>query len=422
MTRSLLIILVLVLSTFLAHFFLKDTGYALVQFRGYAIETSLLGLLLFGLLAYIAARLIIRSFTSVSDLGRAAGRYQKNQSRKKLTRGLIELAEGNYVRGERLLAESAHKSDTPVLNYLNAARAAQQQGAVDRRDNWLMMAYENDPDASRAVLLTQAELQAQDEDYERALATLRKLEEQSPGHPQGLALLATIYERLGDWDSLRELLPQLQKRKALSGDAIQKLTQKAHATLLSQGSARGDLVGLQRQWQSIPKKQRTDPVLSRDYVIALNRAGDQELAEQAIRKALKKGWDPQLVGLYGELENIDAGKSLGHVQGWMKSHPEDATLLLAAGRLAMRAGQPDAAVQYLERGLNIEPSPAAYQALGTILAETGKGEEAAKAFRKGLALATGRTESTLPTLTGGGASKNGDRPSTNPGTQSADTV
>lgn len=400
MIRGLILILMLVLSAFLAHYFMgADNGYVLVHFRGYAIELSVPGLILFAILAYVAVRMIVRSLTSVSDLGRAAGRYQKNRARKRLTQGLIELAEGNYARGERLLAESAHKSDTPVLNYLNAARAAQEQGAVDRRDNWLMLAYENDPDSSRAVLLTQANLQTQDEDYERALATLRKLEEQSPGHPQGLALLATIYERLGDWESLRELLPQLSKRKALSSDAIKLLSQRTHGTLLSDDSAQGDVVGLQRQWQQIPKKLKADPVLSRDYVIALNRAGDQELAEQTIRKVLKKDWDPELVGLYGELENIDFGKALSHVKGWIKKRPDNAALLLAAGRLAMRSDQATEAALFLQQSINIEPSPAAYQALGAALDETGNDEEAAKAFRSGLALATGKREDLLPTVT-----------------------
>ena len=380
---------------------MKDAGYALVHFRGYAIETSVLGLVLFAVLAYVAIRLIIRSLTSVSDLGRAAGRMQKNRSRKKLTRGLIELAEGNYARGERLLAEGAHKSDTPVLNYLNAARAAQEQGATDRRDNWLMMAYENDTDSSRAVLLTQAELQTQDEDYERALATLRKLEEQSPGHPQGLALLATIYERLGDWDNLRELLPQLRKRKAMSPAEIEALSQRTWGTLLGQDSARGDIMGLQRQWQNVPKKLQHDPILFRDYIAALNQAGDQPLVEQTIRKALKKGWDTELVTLYGELENVDAGKSLAYVKGWLKTHSEDPALLLTAGRLAMRARQPEEALKYLQSCINIDPSPAAYQALGAVLAETGEADDAASAFRKGLSLATGRIESRLPTLASG---------------------
>ncbi|MBT8136986.1 MAG: tetratricopeptide repeat protein [Gammaproteobacteria bacterium] len=398
MKRGLLIMIALVASTFLAHFFMKDTGYALVHFRGYAIETSLLGLLLFGILAYVAVRLVTRSLTSVSDLGRAAGRYQKKRSRSKLTRGLIELAEGNYARSERMLAESAHKSDTPVLNYLHAARAAQEQGATDRRDNWLMMAYENDVDSSRAVLLTQAELQSRDGDYERALATLRKLEEQSPGHPQGLALLARIYERLGDWDNLQELLPQLRKRKALPVDDIDQLAQRTWATLLTHDGETGDVTGLQRQWQKVPKKLKSDPIVLRDYVEALHRAGEHALVEQTIRKALKKNWDPALLNIYSELENVDTARSLAFVQGLLKSRGDEPQLLLAAGQLALRAGQAGEARTYLEKSIRLDPSPDAYQTLGAVLAETGDAEDSASAFRKGLALATGRVESTLPAL------------------------
>ena len=399
MTRGLILVIVLALATFVANFFMQDPGYVLLHFRGYAIELSVPGLVLFALLAFVALWLVMRAVRSPFDLGRAAGRYRKNQARNKLTRGLVEAAEGNYARAERLLAEGARKSDTPVLNYLNAARAAQEQGATDRRDNWLMMAYESDEKSGRAVLLTQAQLQMRDSDYESALATLRKLEENAPGHPQGLALLAGIYKQLGDWENLKELLPQLRKRKALPPAEIEALAENAWARLLEHDSSTGDLSRVQQHWQAVPKKLKGSPALFRDYVAALDRAGHQLQAEQAIRKALKKQFDPELVELYSQLDNIDGSMLLGNVQNWLKSRPEEPALLLAAGRLSLRAGLHEDAGRYLETALKVDPSPGAYQAYGALLAESGEAEEAAGAFRKGLAMATGNTESTLPAVT-----------------------
>lgn len=398
MKRGLLLLIGLVGATFAAHFFLSDPGYVLVNFRGYAIELSVPGLALFAIVAYFAVRLAIRLLRSPFDLGRATGRYRKDRARNKLTRGLIEAAEGNHARAERLLAEAAHRSDTPVLNYLGAARAAQALGATERRDNWLMMAYESDAEAASAVLLTQAQLQAGEGDHERALATLRKLEETAPGHAQGLALLADIYVQLGDWEHLREILPQLRKRKALPPARIEALTQQAWSRLLEHDGARGDVMSLQRQWQAAPKTLRNDTQFVRDYVAALNRAGEQALAEQIMRTRLKKHYDDELVDLYSRLEEPDAKVMLGHVEGWLRARPEQPAALVAAGRLALRAGEHDKARKYLETALAIDPSAGAYQVYGAVLTQTGATDEAAKAFRQGLALATGRIETTLPVV------------------------
>lgn len=398
MKRGLLLLVGIIGATFAAHFFLEDPGWVLVNFRGYELRLTVPGLLLFGVLAYIAVRLVIRLLRSPFDLGRATGRYRKSRARTKLTRGLIEAAEGNHARAERLLAESAHRSDTPVLNYLGAARAAQEQGAADRRDNWLMMAYESDAESARAVLLTQAQLQAREGDHERALATLRKLEESAPGHPQGLALLADIYREVGDWENLREILPQLRKRKALPAARIDELTTLAWARLLEHDGARGDVMSLQRQWQSAPKALRSDTAMVRGYAAALNRAGEQTLAEQIMRTRLKKHYDPELVDAYSRLEQIDPKIALGHCEGWLRSQPEEPALLVACARLALRAGEHDKARKYIETAIEIDPSAAAYQVYGAVLAETGATDEAGKAFRKGLALATGRIETTLPVV------------------------
>lgn len=418
MKRGLLLLTGLVGATFAAHFFMADPGYVLVNFRGVAIELSVPGLLLFAVLAYVLVRLVIRLLRSPFDLGRATGRYRNKRARTKLTRGLIESAEGNHARAERMLAESAHGSETPVLNYLGAATAAQEQGATDRRDNWLMMAYESDAEAAGAVLLTQARLQASEGDHERALASLRKLEETTPGHPQGLALLARIYSELGDWESLRAILPQLRKRKALPVEKIEALSQQAWTRLLEHDGARGDVMSLQRQWQAAPKKLRNDPRFLRDYVVALNRAGEPSLAEQIIRARLKKHEDAELVDLYSRLEEPDAKLMLANAEGWLRSRPEDPALLVAAGRLALRSGEHDKARKYLETAIELDPSVAAYQTYGAVLTETGATEEAARAFRQGLALATGRIETTLPVV----VAKDGAETAEAPPQAASDTV
>ena len=213
MRKSLILLFLAILASVLTHFMMQDRGYVLINFRGYAFESSVPGLILMLALIYLLIRGIIYLFRAPRKFGQAVSSQRQQRARRKLNRGLIEMAEGNWKKGEAMLAQGAKSGDMPLLNYLNAAKAAQLQGEHDRRDNWLMLAYEQEPDAGTAVLLTQAELQIGHEQYEEALATLRKVEDSNPKHTHTKVLMGTIYEKLGDWDSLYELLPLLRKIK-----------------------------------------------------------------------------------------------------------------------------------------------------------------------------------------------------------------
>jgi len=190
------------LGAFAAHFLLRDRGYVLVNFLGYSVEMSVPVLILALVAGYLAVRALLALWRAPRRLGEMVVERRLRRAGEKLTRGLIQMAEGNWSRGERLLARSVRGTDSPLIHYLMAARAAQLQGSDERRDNWLKLAYEELPEAETAVLLTQAELQLERCDYERALATLQRIQEAHPDHPVALALLARIYHALKDWDRL----------------------------------------------------------------------------------------------------------------------------------------------------------------------------------------------------------------------------
>ena len=211
MKLGLLVILTLVISAIAASVLLQDPGYVVINFRGYLVEMSVPALVAVFLVFLLAAWLLRKLFHAPRKLGGVAGRYRTGRAGARLTRGVIEVAEGNFAKGERLLTKSAAGSDAPLLNYLQAARAAHLLGQDERRDAWLRDAYEQSPEAANAVLLTQAELQLDQEQYEPALATLRRIEENSPNHSHALVLLGRLYFRLSDWTNLAALLPKLRK-------------------------------------------------------------------------------------------------------------------------------------------------------------------------------------------------------------------
>ena len=328
-----IVVAALILSAFAAHFLLGDPGYVAINFRGYLIEMSVPVLVSLVVLLVIGVWLIRRLIQAPRRLGEAAGRYRAGRAGLKLTRGMIEVAEGNFARGEKLLARAASTSDAPLFNYLQAARAAHLQGKDERRDEWLKLAYEQTPEAANAVLLTQAELQLDREQYEQALATLRRLEENSRDHSHALALLGRLYFRLQDWAQLTEILPRLQKQGRVKQATLDEWTVRIHRENFV-SAADGDAIVA--EWKSVPKRLRGNVTLLDAYYMSLMRVGLHDKAEKDLAAALKAEWRAPLVRLFGLVEGSDPSKQLKRAEIWLAKHGEDADLLLAAARLCLR--------------------------------------------------------------------------------------
>jgi HemY protein len=395
MKFSIIVVIATLVFAFAAHFLLQDPGYVAINFRGYLVEMSVPVLLGIAVMLVFAVWAIRKIIVAPRLIGEAAGRYRAGRAGQKLTRGMIAVAEGNFARGEKLLARAASTSDTPLFNYLQAARAAHLQGNDARRDEWLKLAYEHTPAATNAVLLTQAELQLDRQQYEQALATLRRIEENSRNHSYALGLLGTLYYKLEDWDNLGKLLPRLKAQGRVTDDMIRKWTVRVHHEHFDRAQD-GDAV--QAAWGNLPRNLRSDLDLLDAYFSALIRNGKHEQAEKELAAALKKEWRGPLVRLFGLVEGADASKQLKRAEGWLASHPEDPDLLLTAARLCLRNELWGKARSYLETVISLRPTPEAYQDYGRLLNRLGEGDAAADAFREGLGLVAGSPKTAIPHL------------------------
>ena len=395
MKFSLIVVIATLVFAFAAHFLLQDPGYVAINFRGYLVEMSVPVLVGIAVMLVVAVWTIRKIIIAPRLIGEAAGRYRAGRAGQKLTRGIIEVAEGNFARGEKLLARAAGTSDAPLLNYLQAARAAHLQGKDERRDEWLKLAYEHTPAATNAVLLTQAELQLDREQYEQALATLRRIEENSRDHSYALGLIGKLYYRLEDWDNLAKLLPRLKAQGRITSDTIRTWTIRVHREHIERAED-GDAV--QEAWKNVPRNLRSDLELLNAYFSGLIRTGRHEQAEKELASALKKEWRGQLVRLFGLIEGADASKQLKRAEGWLAAHPEDPDLLLTAARLCLRNELWGKARSYLETVISLRPTPEAYQEYGRLLTRLGEGDAAADAFREGLGLVAGPAKTAIPHL------------------------
>ena len=389
-----IVVIVLLLATAVAaNFLLADPGVVAITFRGYLIEMSvpvLAGLAILLVLAIWALRLLI---LAPRRLGEAAGRFRAARAGEKMTRGMIAVAEGDLARGEKLLARAASTSDSPLFNYLQAARAAHLQGEDARRDEWLRIAYQEIPEAANAVLLTQAEFQLDREQFEQALATLRRLEETTRNHAQALALLGRLYFRLEDWNALAELLPRLQKSAHVKPAVLDAWTVRVHRAAFDRAA---DAAAIDGAWKAVPRSYRGNATVLEAYYRALMRAGLHDRVEKELAVELRGNWAPELVRLFGLVEASDITKQLKRAEGWLRQHADDPDLLLTAARLCVRNELWGKARSYLETVISLRPSPEVYREYGSLLTRLGKAEAAARAYGDGLGMVTAPARAALP--------------------------
>jgi HemY protein len=383
-----------------------DPGYVLLTAGRYTLETSVI-------VALLGVVIIVRLWTWLYRLGEWVLdiKSRQKQARKRTTKGLIALAEGNWTRAEKLLAKAAEHHEVPLVNYLSAAQAAHEQGQDDRRDEYLRKAHESTKGVKGvdvAIGLTKARLQFASKRWEQCIATLMMLRQQtqSPSYPYVLKMTAEVFVQLQDWENLRDILPELGRLKLFSEHHHHQLLLDSHAGVLRnsgrQGSNEERLQQVERAWEAIPKKLKTEPVLIRAYCVKLIDLGASVSAEAALIGYLRRHWDESLVQLYGVVEGEDVQKQVIMAEAWLKERPNNAVLLLALGRLSLRSHQWDKARHYFEASLASRKTAEAYGELGRLLSRLGEHEQSNDCFQRGLAMIAERLpDLPLPTLRAG---------------------
>jgi HemY protein len=365
-----------------------DPGYLVINYQDWVIETSAVLAVVVLLLFFAALYLLLRLYINTRRMPKFVRRWRRHRRAERanaaLTNGLLELSRGDWRKAERLLLRHVDNSETPLLNYLTAARAAQKQGDDQRRDHYLQQAYKVMPKAEVAIGLTQAELQLKQGQMEQALATLTHLRQQAPRNMTVLKLLLRLYVQLHDWERLLELVPVTLKHKVIDRDEARRLEIKAHTALLQQAS--DDQQHLHDAWQRIGKTMRHNNTVLQAYVRGLIRHRQGGEAEALVNQALERDWDPELARLYGQLDGADVGRQIRYAEEWLTHRRHDPVLLLTLGRLCLRNRLWAQARQYLETSMSLEPSMETCTELAHLFEQQGENDKALRYYRQGAQL------------------------------------
>jgi len=380
----------------------ENPGYVLIGIGYWSLETSLIvfavSLIMGFFVLYIFFRFLgwlLRLPGQIKNRGKS---IKFNRSQEALIAGLVDSAEGNWEKAEKVLIKHASHSGAPLIHYLTAARAAQSRGAYDKRDEYLKKAADQAPGSDVAIGLTQAELHLSEKQFEQALETLTRLQSIDPTHATVLKLLHQAYQQAGDWEGVRKLIPALNNNKVLMEAEIKLLETEAYSKLLKQAAERGSADEIDSLWSEIPDYIRNMKGVSAIYFAAMIDAGAGAKVEGGLARALSTTWDQTLVVLFGNVQSINVARQLETAEQWLPMHPRDAIFLTVLGKLSMKCGDNQKAATYLTKSLSIEPTVPAYQLFGDLLSAQGDKDRASECYKQGLELASSEIVSRIDSI------------------------
>ena len=367
-----------------------DPGLVLLRYRDYEVETTLafalVALIVIVVVIYYCVRLLRGLWRLPRGMKRLSQDRRYSKVRRQLNQGLIDLAEGRFEKAENHLVRLVDFSESPLVHYLAAARAAQLQGKHDARDSYLKAAHEARPDAELAIGVTQAELQLAHQQTEQALATLMHLHGIAPRHDFVTMLLARAYYELKDWQALVEILPDVRRKKLIKEAKLVEMEVAGYCGILE--LATSSQSSFEQAWSKIPKALQADARMIHLYLDLMAEQGwHNSSAEQLVLKSLDKQWNDDLIEVYGRFQVKDANVQLARVEKWLDDFGHNENLLLALGRIAMRARLWGKAQGYLEASIGARATPAACLALAELFdQQLQQPARAAECYQQGLKL------------------------------------
>ncbi len=393
MVKIFISLLVLVIAILLAVLLVQnDPGFVLVKYADFSLETSLafgiVAVVIGGLLIQLLLRFLFAIWRLPKTLAIRSEKRRLERSRKLLDIGLIDLAEGRFEQSENNLLKLIDFAENPLINYLAAARAAQQLSKYDQRDNYLKAAHDINPEAEIAIGVSQAELQLASRQTERALATLTHLRSVAPKHDYVLKLLSKVYVEIQEWSLLCELLPEVRKKKLFKDEPLKALELKTYTGCLTEAVEK-DAAELDKAWGKIPKAYQIQADLILHFIDLVNRYHrDSKLIEQIVVKSINQQWNSELLGFYGQLQVEDTSSQLDVAEKWLQEYGTSDILLLALGRICIRLKLWGKAQSYLEASIGIRPNVESCLELAELLngKELNDPEAASKYYRDGLLL------------------------------------
>ena len=276
------------------------------------------------------------------------------------------------------------------INSIIAARSAHELREFEKRDAYLAATESRTTGDATMRLMAQTKFNLDQHQPQSALNALKELRETGvKNHVGALLLELKAQQQSCNWDSVLDIVSQLEKRGAIDVTAAAHMRQQAWLEKIR--TQENDAYALQIVWKSMPGEFRLRARIAAAAARAFIHLGDCATARQLLSDSLEAQWDSELVTLYGDCQssNCQPGDVVAQIQQaehWLKQHTHDAGLLLALGKLCLHQQLWGKAQSYLEASISVAPSRAAYTALGKLAEKLDKHDLAFKHFQQAMEL------------------------------------
>lgn len=365
-----------------------NEGYVLIVRPPYRLEISLNFLLVMIVLMFALLHLGLRLMHYTRRLPANVREYKEQQRLRNGHAALVEalhaLVEGRYLVAEKAASKALELGEDAGLSALIAARASHKLKHRTQRDYYFAEAERLAPNAGLARLLSQAELQLDDRQYDDAINTLHKLYKLEAHHVPAMRVELKAQIHLNNWEQVLAILLQLEKRDAIESWHLREIRQQAHQHILKRYA--DDLTGLNAYWKKLPEDDKLNSRLAylAAEILIYNAAGRPDAGNKAaeiIEMSLTRKWDSKLAGLLGDCITSNPQKQLQQAEYWLLSHEADANLLLSLGNMCVRQSLWGKAQSYLEASISVQDMPATHIALAKLLESLDDIESANQHYR-----------------------------------------
>ena len=377
-----LLLLVVAVSAALAAGFSK--GYVLLVYPPYRLEMALSFFVVSLAVGFAALYGFIRLAIHTLKLPRHVRDYRlhrsRNRARSAMDQALTAFFEGHYRRAEKFAAVALKLQESPALSAVVAARAAHEQRNIEARDNYLKAAEIVAPESKLLHLIAQAEFLVEDRRPREALEVLAMGKTFAPRNPALMRLEVRAHSAAKNWTQVLESIAQLYKYKDFDRKQLEPIRFNALREILSAKIL--DAAALKEFWRKIPSAESVDPGLAGPGARAFSALGMNSEAQGIVENALERNWDSDLALLYADVQSEKPLAQIERAEAWLKSHPADAQLLLALGKLCAAEKLWGKAQSYIEASLSIESSRDAHATYAQLMEKMGKTDDALRYNRR----------------------------------------
>jgi HemY protein len=367
-----------------------NAGYALLVAPPYRIELSLnllLILIVGGFAAlYFGLRAIVRTVQLPAQVREWRRLQKKDRARAKLDAAIVALLEGRYGKAQQQAQEALALPHSPGLAALVAARAAIDVRQFDAAEGFLSRPETQATSLAVPRLTLSAEIALEQGQPQEALRILESLKREAGMHTAALRLELRATQAARRFGDIPPLVEQLVKRGVFDtaqGEQVRIAAQREQLRALAH-----DAAGLRDAWSRLPESMRTQPPIARAAALSFQQLGGDREAADIVARSLERGWDSELVDLYGECRVPDPTRQIEQAEHWLASHNQDAVLLRVLGTLCQRQQLWGKAQTYLEASVALDNHWRTHLALGEMLGRLGRKDEANTHFVAALRLAT----------------------------------